>query len=184
MRYVKTAIALLVALTVLMAGCLGSGDEGGGNEIQYVEARGMTGAEGAVEVSVDSPDPVPASESVNLVMPEDNITGVNLVIKVMDASGEYSDDQTKQDDVSGSLDAAGGGYNETLQKGQTTYTKTISIKSQDGRSLPSQWTLSLDVVCNSGDDQWPGPLIVRYYPDHGFSYNVTVTYTYLTPAET
>lgn len=178
MRKIKIVIALLVAMAILMAGCLGGGEEDGSNKIEYVEARGIVATEGSREIE-GSPDPVPVQEKVPLTIPEDNITALTIEIKVMD-----NDDGTNPDEASGSLDAPGGGYNISLKKSNTPYSDTQTIKAQEGLSLPTQWTLTLDVVCNPGDDRWPGPLYIIYTPDRGFSYNVTVNYVYLTPAET
>jgi hypothetical protein len=183
MRKIKVVIALLMALTILMAGCLGGGEEDGDNTIEYVEARGTWATEGNVATE-ESGDPVSVTEAVTISLPEDNLTSLNIDIKIMEASGDYDDSSTNPDEATGSLDDTGGGYNITLKKSFTPYSDTHSIKSQEGISLPAQWTLTLDVTCNPSDDRWPGPLIISVYPDHGFSYNVSITYAYLKPAET
>ena len=178
MRKIKVGIAFLVALTILMAGCLGGGEEDGGTKTEYVEARGTIATEGSREIE-NSPDPVPVQEVVALAIPEQNITVITIDIKVMD-----DDDGTNADEASGSLDDAGGGYNVTLKNSVTPYSDSQTLRAPEGFSLPSQWTLTLNVVCNPGDDRWPGPLYIIYTPDNGFSYNVTLKYVYLTPAET
>lgn len=178
MNKIKVVIALLVAVTILMAGCLGGGEEDGGNQIEYVEARGKIATEGSREIE-NSPDPVPVQEKVALAIPEENITALTIEIKVMD-----DDDGTAADEASGSLDDAGGGYNITLKNSVTPYSESQTLRAPEGFSLPSQWTLTLDVVCNPGEDRWPGPFYIIYTPDNGFSYNVTISYVYLTPAET
>lgn len=179
MQKVKIVIALLLVGTVLMAGCLGGDDENSNSDgIQYIEAKGSAGTEGDVEANAQA-SPESVTKTVDLPIPSDNITKVSFVITVED--GE-SDSQTEPDEVSGSLDGSGeGGYNETLQQGNTPYRTTVEIKAPEGLSLPSGWTITLDVVCHSSNDQWPGPMIWRGYADNGFSYNVSVEYTYLTP---
>lgn len=178
MKKVKIVIAFLLTSTILIAGCLGGGENGGDEPVEYVELRGTTGAEGNVEtLAQDQPETV--TETVDVSIPESNITGINFVIKVEDGDGG-----TNPDEVSGSLDSTGGGdYNETLPKGSTPYSKTIDIKATEDHSLPSSWTLSITVVCHASNDRWPGPGLWIGTPDNGFSYNVTVTFKYLTPAE-
>lgn len=171
-------VLLMVTIVILtvFAGCLGGGDEGGTRSPQMVTAKGTTGAEGSVAAE-QSTEPVPVSETVNIPIPEGNITGVSFVITVEDG-----DDGTNADEVSGDLEGAGG-FNNTLPNGQTPYKATVDLKAKEGQELPSSWTITLNVVCHPSDDTWPGPLIISVNPDNGFSYNVTVNYQYLTPAK-
>ena len=178
MKKVKIVMAFLLILTVFITGCLGGGEDGETNPPEYVEAKGTTGAEGNVETLAQA-QPETVTETIDISIPESNITGLDIVVKVADG-----DDGTNPDEVSGSLDSTGeGGHNETLPQGNTPYTRTININAQEGRSLPTSWTLTLTVVCYASTDRWPGPGFWIGTPDNGFSYNVTVTYTYLKLAE-
>ncbi len=182
MKKVKIVMAFLLILTILIAGCLGGGENEEIKPPEYVETKGTTGAEGSQSTDVTY-EPETMTETVNLPIPADNITKLSFVITVNDGTEENSDDGTNPDEVSGDLEGAGG-YNETLKQGQTPYQDTITIKAQEGQNLPPSWTLYLNVVCHAGEDQWPGPYIWRAPHDNGFSYNVTLTYVYLTPVET
>jgi hypothetical protein len=182
MRKTTAAIALLLAMTVLITGCLGGGDDKKKNNNQeFVKATGITVVEGDVETLAQA-QPETVIETVDIAIPIANLTGITLDIKVMEGVGGESDEGTNPDEVSGSLDSSGeNGGNESLQNGQTNYQTTVAIQAGEGQSLPSSWTLTLEVVCHASNDQWPGPMIWRGVPDHGFSYNVTVTYEYLEP---
>ncbi len=152
-------------------------DEGDGNEseppeVDEPEGEGTTSAEGTVETLAQT-SPETVTETVELHIPEDKITGVDFVIKVEDG-----DEETNPDEVSGSIDSAGS-YTETLQQGKTPYTSTVNIKPLEGLFLPATWTITLEVVCHASDDQWPGPFMWIGTPDHGFSYNVSAKYSYL-----
>ncbi|UCE36903.1 MAG: hypothetical protein JSW00_15580 [Thermoplasmata archaeon] len=152
-------------------------DEGDGNESEPpetdgAEAEGTTGAEGTVEALAQA-SPETVTETLELHIPEDKITGVDFVIRVEDG-----DEETNPDEVSGSIDSTDG-YTEPLPKGQTPYSKTIAIKPPKGQYLPEDWIITLEVVCHASDDQWPGPLMWVGSPDNGFSYNVSATYKYL-----
>ncbi len=175
----------LLMVTILvagaLAGCLGGGDDSDSNEIEYVTAFGIISTQGSV-TSQESTDPVPVTETIDLSFPVENLTMISITIIVEDDSADNSDAETRPDDVSGTIEDAGGeGFNETLQEGQTPYQTTITINSREDQSLPANWKLILDVTCNPSDDNWPGPLIISVSPDNGFSYNVTVDYKYLTP---
>jgi hypothetical protein len=177
MKKMKIGLVIILALTIMTAGCLGGGEDDGGEPPEMVEAKGTTGTEGVVETLAQA-QPEPASETVELTIHEGNLTSIDFTIKVEDG-----DDGTNADEVSGSLDSPGG-FNETLAQGQTPYTKIINIKAGEDQTLPNQWTISLDVVCHASDDTWPGPIMWFGTPDNGFSYNVSVTYKYLKAAET
>lgn len=152
-------------------------DDGDGNESEppeIVESEGTIGAEGTVETLAQS-QPETVSETVELDIPEDNITRIEFVIRVQDG-----DDGTKADEVSGSLESTGGGgYYETLPQSYTPYTSTINIEAPEGQSLPNNWSIFLEVVCHASDDTWLGPLMWVGTPDYGFSYNINATYKYM-----
>lgn len=170
-------MALLLVAAVLTAGCLGGGDEGKPKKQEFVEAKGTTGAEGQVEALAQA-SPETVSTTVDLIIPQENITALDFVIKVEDG-----DDGTNTDQVSGGgLDGAGG-RNETIPGGPTPYTTNINIKASEEQNLPTKWTLSLEVICEASDSRTLGIILWVGTPDYGFSYNVTVTYTYLTAAE-
>lgn len=160
-----------------MAGCLGGGDDdSGSDDTQYIEAKGSTGAEGEVEGMAQA-QPETVSTTVDLPLPMGNITKATFTISVEDG-----DPNTNPDQVSGSLDSTGDGdYNETLQSGNTPYQTTVEMRAPEGFNLPQGWRITIQVVLQSSNDQWPGPMIWRGYADTGFSYNVSVEYTYLTP---
>ncbi|UCE39442.1 MAG: hypothetical protein JSW00_09530 [Thermoplasmata archaeon] len=178
MKKVKYAIAFVLALTILMAGCLGGDEDKKDKAVEYTTAKGTTGAEGDVEADVTGP-PQEFTETVDIPIGLENLTAITFQISVEDGQGENSDASTNPDEVSGSLDSSG--FNETLPEGKTPYQATINVKAPEGENLPSGWTLTLTVVCHPGNDRWPGPGIWYGVPDNGFSYNVTVEYTYLTP---
>ncbi|MCD6461159.1 MAG: hypothetical protein J7L61_00240 [Thermoplasmata archaeon] len=184
-KHITLILALLVVGTVVTAGCVGGGDKSGTvSSAKMEEMTGTTGVEGekAGEASIE---PVPVTEKVSIVIPATNVTSITFTISVSDDIGEYEDSQsTDPDDVSGSLEGETGGGNQTtnIPAGTTPYQQKVSIRAPEGETLPSSWTLTLNVVLKAGQDEWPGPMIWYGVPDHGFSYNVTVEYTYLAPA--
>ncbi len=183
MRKAKVVIAILLVATVLIAGCLGGGDKPKEETPEFVEAKGATGDAGNVEALAQA-SPEPVTTTVEIMIPLENLTEVTFVVSVEDAQGENSDDQTNPDEVSGTItDNMDAGISQNLPQGQTPYKNPpIILKGKVGGSLPSGWTITLNVVCHASSDQWPGPLIWRGYPDHGFSYDINVTYKYLKPA--
>jgi hypothetical protein len=182
MRHVKIVIATLIAATVLTAGCLGGGDKPKEDNPDFVEGKGTTGAAGNVEqLAQASPEPV--TERVDITIPLENVTEAVFTIVVDDAMGDESDEGTPPDDVSGTIeDAMDAGISETLPQGQTHYSTTVTLKAKSGGSLPSVWTVTLNVVCHASASMTPGFLIWIGTPDHGFSYDINVTYKYLKPA--
>ena len=150
----------------------GNGSESPEKDEEEGEAEGTIGTYGTVEAFAQaSPDTV--TETVELHIPEDNITCLDFVIRVEDGDGG-----TNPDEVSGSIDSEGR-YTKTLPQGQTPYSSTINIMPPEGQSLPNSWTISLEVVCHASDSETTGALFWVGTPDYGFSYNVSVTYKYI-----
>lgn len=180
MRKLVLVIAVIIVMAAF-AGCLG-GDEGKkkSNEPEMVEASGTTGTEGSVETLAQGP-PETVVETVEIIIPDGNVTSVAISIKVSD-----DDDGTNPDQVSGTVEGSGGvgEYNATLPSGPTPYVATVNFKAQEDLSLPNNWIISLSVDCYSSDSQTLGILPIWVgTADNGFSYNVTFTYKYLKAIE-
>ncbi|MCD6461419.1 MAG: hypothetical protein J7L61_01595 [Thermoplasmata archaeon] len=182
MDRVKVLLASLIVLAVVSAGCVGGGEKAAPKAPQMVENNGTTGTDGEKVIDGGIED-APVTEKVSLTIPAVNVTKISMVITVNDGNSKSSDENTNPDDVTGNVEGGGGGANvtKTLPGGSTPYKTTVDISAPEGETLPSSWTITLNVVCKPSDDQWPGPLIWRGYTDHGFSYSINVTYTYLTP---
>lgn len=121
-------------------------------------------------------------ETVNLTLPvsipQENLTAVEFSIKITDG-----DDNTNPDEVK-KLVVLNQEMEADLSPGVSPYTISSNHavseeQSQNNDFLLSAWEIQMTVLCRASDDQWPGPLIWRGYPDYGFSYEVVVSYTYL-----
>jgi hypothetical protein len=179
MRKLVLVIAVIIVMAAF-AGCLGGdADKKKSNEPELMEASGTTGSEGSVETLAQA-SPETASETVEIIIPDGNVTSVAISIKVSD-----DDDGTNPDQVSGTVEGSGGvgNYNATLPNGPTPYTATVNFKAGEEQSLPNNWIISLSVECHASQDNWPGPIMWVGTADNGFSYNVTFTYKYLKAAE-
>jgi hypothetical protein len=178
MRKMVLLIIMMVILAAF-AGCLGGEGKSKPKTVEMVRATGTANAEGAHELLAQA-SPESGSETVEITIPEGNITGVKIDVRVSD-----DDDGTPPDQVSGSVGGSGGGldYNDTLPNSPTPYTGTVSFNAGEGLYLPMNWKITIDVVCHASDSQTPGFFIWIGTPDNGFSYNVTITYTYLVPME-
>jgi hypothetical protein len=201
-----TILIIILILTAAFAGCLeedtksknGSNEESEGSEDQPDDAEDQPDDEEVPEEEDEDEDEPPqgdegegtieeegtvetlaqassetVTEEVDVNIPENKITSIEFVVRVHDG-----DVQTNADEVSGSIDISGM-YLENLPRGQTPYKKTVNIEPSEGKYLPPLWTVTLEVECCASDDQWPGPMVWRGTPDHGFSYEITVTYRYL-----
>jgi hypothetical protein len=149
-----------------------NGDKNESDPSEIEELEGMIVSEGMVEALAQA-DPETVSETVEINIPDDNITAMDFVIKVEDG-----DEETNADEVSGSLDSDGG-YTNILQYGLTPYSTTINITPSEGQFLPATWNATFEVVCHASDDQSPNPFIWSGEPDHGFSYKIIVKFKYI-----
>ncbi len=118
--------------------------------------------------------------TVPISIPSQNITAVEIVVKITDG-----DENTNPDEVA-SVIVLNEEIEDRLAPGSAPYSATsrYSVKeeeNQQGIFLEDAWEVKMTVVCKASDDQWPGPYIWRGYPDYGFSYEILVTYWYLTP---
>lgn len=152
-------------------------DDENGNESEPSEtgeSEGLLVKEGSVD-AVAQNDPEAVSETVEVNIPEDQLTNIDFVVSVEDGD---DDEDTNPDEVSGSI-YSNGGHTKTLPDGLTPYNVTINFKPPKGQFLPATWNVTMDVVCHASDDQADGPLIWRGNPDHGFSYEIIVIFKYI-----
>jgi hypothetical protein len=127
---------VLLTVTIIVfaafAGCLGGEAKKKTNTPELVKATGTTGTEGSVETLAQA-FPEQTSETVEIIIPDSNITSVTIAVKISD-----DDEGTKQDQVSGGVEGTGGqgDYNESLPNGPTPYTGTVNFNAGEGQSLP------------------------------------------------
>ena len=181
-----TAIMLaLVTVAIVSAGCLGGGSSAAKGEKQTeknlvpkqekVTFEDVVPADATIEdVTVTKKIPVSLNGSV--------VTAITFKVNVEDAAGEYDDSNTNPDDVTGKITGANG-ESQQLSGGSTPYSDTKTFNAGEGNSLSTSWEVTLTVTCKASDDTWPGPLIWRGYPDHGFTYKIVVEYTQMVPEE-
>lgn len=182
MRKRNIVIAILIVTTVLTAGCLGGGDKPKEETPEFIEGKGTTGTTGNVEQLAQA-SPEPATGTADITIPMENVTEAVFTIIVNDAMGDESDEGTPPDEVSGTVeDAMDAGITQTLPQGRTPYKQEVIFKGKAGGSLPSVWTVTLNVVCYASESMTPGFFIWIGTPDHGFSYDINVTYKYLKSA--
>ena len=167
------AIAIILTVGVLFAGCLGGGGDGGEKEpVEKTETLQFSGSQDVLAQAT----PVETSASATISLNFENVIELTINITVDDG------DADTETDIVGKVilneTGAGSNYTSSVNGGNTPMTKQITIKWDGTKYMGTNWLLFIPVTCNAGPDTWPGPLIWRGVPDYGFSYSLDVTYVY------
>lgn len=172
----KLFVFASVALLTLLAGCLGSDDEGGGTE-EPVEMSGMLNQTGT-QTGLAQIEPELIEATIPITLDFEMVTGITINISVEDNDDGTDPDQVQEITLTEEDGNTTGSANGGAARPGTPFTTSLSVEWDGKNYMGGRWNLVIPVSIVAGPDQWPGPLIWNGVPDRGFSYEIEIAYHY------